>query len=139
MHHAEDRNTIAQQRHGNRRTAPAFQEFAGPVLRIDEPEMARVRSGRRARLLAEKVAGNERLQPCAQARFDLVVDRCLAACPARTARTSELLAQLRAFLFDESGNLREEARRIQRFSACVPAGKRAAPTAQPGARPDGGN
>lgn len=80
--------------------------------------MARLRSGGGAGFFAEEITRNEGLQPFAQARLDLVVDRRLAARAAGPIGAEELLVQPCAFGFDEGDDLRKKARRIQGPSAC---------------------
>jgi hypothetical protein len=100
VHHCKHRLAVAQQRHRDRRAAPAGGEFERAVVRVDEPGHALHRARAAARLLADERAVDQRAELLAQRLLDLDVDRAGAALATRPIGAIELGAQPRAFCFD---------------------------------------
>jgi len=113
VHDREHGDAVAQECNRDRRAAPPLNELARAVLRIDEPAPSGKRPGGQAGFFAEEITRNESLQAFAQLLFDLDIDGCLAARPARPACAAKLSEQALALVFYDRSDLEKNSLEIQ--------------------------
>ena len=102
VHHAQNRDTMAQQPDRDRAAAASFQECAGAVMRIDDPAVAVRLGGQHTLFLADESGRQQFRQALAQKQFDLGIDRRrVVVAESRTIGPAELGGEPSASLLHE--------------------------------------
>ena len=107
-HHAQNRGTMPQQPDRDGAAAPALQERARAVMRIDHPAIAVRLGGQNTLFLADEAGRQQRRQTLAQKQFNLGVDRRgVVVAEPRTVGPAELGGEPGAGLLHEVDHGRE--------------------------------